>query len=320
MNRIWCISAILAAITGFGGTAEGRHPHHSPHHPHRPHGPVVRVLVVGHPAPPPVVVAEPVVVERTVVVREPAPVVVEEPAPTVVREAEPAPVTKSDVLSGAYFENQKNRMNDLIRSESPTVRAMAAEGLADQTPIIAALIDALINDAESQVRGAAARSLGRLANPIAWAALKQSAKYDEEEAVRGESENAAKRIESLGAERPEESALPMNTGDEKLAEYMTDLRYGNADDRADAAEDLDNEKGMQAVAALINAVVNDKDAKVRREAAASLGKIGDRMAVPFLQKAAACETTEKTKKEMNKAIDRIREQIPTPAPAPSPAG
>jgi len=305
MKAVWRYVLALIFVLGVGAQAEARHPKRY----HHPHGPVVRVVVVGRPVPPP-----PVVMERTVIIKEAEPVVVEESAPVVVREAEPAPEVKGDILSGAYFENQKSRMNDLIRSGSPTVRAMAAEQLADQTPVLAALIDALINDADARVRGAAARSLGRLANPIAWGALQASVKYEEDEAVRSESEKAVKAIEFLSAELPKESTLPMNTGDEKLAEYMTDLRYGDAGDRADAAEDLDREKGMQAVAALINTVMNDKDAKVRKEAASSLGQIGDRMAVPFLQAALACETNGKAKKEMNKAIDRIRETILNEAP------
>ena len=71
---------------------------------------------------------------------------------------------------------------------------------------------------------------------------------------------------------------PMNTGQAELADYLEDLRFGDADTRKKAADKLDDYPGTQAVAALVNILINDDNDDVREEAAKTLGKLGDRMA------------------------------------------
>ena len=63
------------------------------------------------------------------------------------------------------------------------------------------------------------------------------------------------------------------------------------------------------MAALINALVNDSSDDVRDEAAESLGKIGDRMALPFLRANRYNDADSSVRKEAAKAIDRIYDTI-----------
>ena len=50
---------------------------------------------------------------------------------------------------------------------------------------------------------------------------------------------------------------PMNQGNPELGGLLEALRFGTAKERKDAADDLSDHRGTQAVAALINVMVND---------------------------------------------------------------
>lgn len=101
----------------------------------------------------------------------------------------------------------------------------------------------------------------------------------------------------------------MNNGKVQLADYLEDLRFGDAEVRQKAADKLDDYEGGQPVAALINILINDPVSDVREQAAKTLGKIGDRMAIGFLKAAKYNDTEESVRKDANKAIDKIYNAI-----------
>ena len=102
---------------------------------------------------------------------------------------------------------------------------------------------------------------------------------------------------------------PMNEGKPELGRYLEDLRLGSADQRRNAAKELRNYIGTQAVAALTNTLINDPDESVREETAESLGKITDRMALPFLEAARLSDPDKDVREEADEAIDKIRNCI-----------
>ncbi len=66
----------------------------------------------------------------------------------------------------------------------------------------------------------------------------------------------------------------------------------------------------QSVAALIDALINDPQPDVREQAAKSLGKIGDRMALPFLQAAQNGDNVDSVREMAEKALNKIQETAP----------
>ena len=198
--------------------------------------------------------------------------------------------------------------------DSAEDRLAAAEQLADYKNVssVAVLVDALLNDANERVRIRAAKSLEEINDSIAYEALRRSAEYDSEKDVRQAAASAAESIESASTE--DELYLspytpPMNYGQTKIVEYLEDLRFGNAKTRKHAADKLDNHRGSQTVAALVNAIVNDPDKSVRKTAADSLGEIGDRMALPYLQFAKYNDPDKSVRREADDAIEDIYNTI-----------
>ncbi|MBN1766744.1 MAG: HEAT repeat domain-containing protein [Sedimentisphaerales bacterium] len=237
--------------------------------------------------------------ERTVYVYDSNPVVVVNPEEPVV---EIKPV----------YGSRQEELIDYVTREEPAKRLAAVQELArfDSIQVVAALIEALINDADPQVRVAAAQSLSRIGNPRAYEALLRSAEVDEE--VSSEAQLAADTLyESVDREGIYVSNVfpPMNQGDPVLGEYLEDLRFGSEYVRKQAAEKLVDQKGTQAVVALINTMMNDPHQDVREEAAESLGKIGDRMALPFLKWTRDNDNDNSTRKEAEKAIEKIYNTI-----------
>lgn len=239
----------------------------------------------------------PVVVERQVIVNSN---VVTEAVPA----AEPERVYESDL--------QKYKEDILYGNDE--VRREAAIQLAayQDAPTVAVLLDTLINDASSTVRAAAAASLGTVGDPTAYEALRRSAQFEQDDSVKVAATNAAEQIKAKNNAEDlyvSSSMPPMNAGSEKLGKYLMNLRYGTVDERRDAADDLDSQPGTQAVAALINALLNDNDDEVRENAAESLGKIGDRMAIDFLAWSVAFDGQSSVQRRADKAIEKIKNTI-----------
>jgi hypothetical protein len=84
---------------------------------------------------------------------------------------------------------------------------------------------------------------------------------------------------------------------------------GSVDQRRQAADALAKQPGTQSVAALIDTLVNDNDARVRADAAESLGKLNDRMAGDFLQWVAENDTDKSVQRETHVAIEKIGNTI-----------
>jgi len=239
-----------------------------------------------------------------VVVLDRSPVMVREPrvrtaaaSPTVVRASQPA-----------------RSVDQVLRGE-PAERLAAARKLAKQKDIqaVAALIDVLINDADGQVRTAAAESLGQIGDPLAYEALLRSAEAEQDEKIQTAAQTSAQTLKPLVEAKGlyvSEVFPPMNEGDTKLADYLQDGRFGDGRAREEAADELAEFKGTQAVAALINLMINDLNEEVREEAAESLGQTGDRMALPFLEWSRLHDPDKSTRNDAEESIGKIRDTIP----------
>jgi HEAT repeat protein len=210
--------------------------------------------------------------------------------------------------------SKQEKLTDTLLHGTRTERREAAEDLGEYNNIasVAVLVDALFNDGSSKVRAQAAQSLGEIADPRAYDALVRSSDSDEDEDVSTEAEEAAEKIQDKVGDDKLYVSQPrplINEDVEKLVIYLEDLRYGRAEIRERAAEKLSKFRNTQAVAALINTMVNDANKEVREEAAESLGKIGDRMALPFLKSARYNDSSESVRKDAEKSIDRIYDTI-----------
>lgn len=239
----------------------------------------------------------------TVFVYRPAPVVVEQRVIVI------APTTVSVKPNDVYIATQ-NKLMDQVLHEDTEQRIAAARELGEYRNIssVAVLIDVLVNDAEATVRVEAADSLGRIGDPVAYEALLRIAEADIDEHVRDTAEHSARKIEEgIDVEGLHVSDVfpPMNQGDERLGEYLEDLRFGSRLIREHAAENLVEHRGTQAVAALINVLINDCDTDVRLAAARSLRGMGDRMAVPFMEVAAANDESTSVRREAERAAETI---------------
>ena len=233
----------------------------------------------------------PTVIREYVAVSEPE-IIITEPEPVVLS-------THEKLMGQLLFEQDEKRLQ-------------AAKDLGEYKDIstIAALTDVLINDANYQVRAAAAESLGQIEDSAGYEALLRSAAAEQSETVRNAAEAASGNIEQANDHDDlyvSPKFPPMNNGKEKLGTYMEQLRFGPDDQRKKAAKKLEDYPGTQTVAALINALVNDSDKSVRKEAAHSLGKIGDRMPLPFLDTVSVDDPEKSVRKEAEEAIKEIHD-------------
>jgi HEAT repeat protein len=207
------------------------------------------------------------------------------------------------------LSQQKNLINAVLRNGADDrKRAARALSFHKNMPSVAVLVDILINDADSNVRAAAAKSLHDIADPAAYETLIRSAAAEPDKDVRKAARLAADHIKSkndpnrlyVSPQMP-----PMNEGEPFLGNHLEELRYGSSEIREKAADEMDDYKGTQAVSALINVLVNDPDEDVREEAAKTLGKIGDRMALPFLKWTKYNDTDKSVRETADKALDKI---------------
>jgi HEAT repeats len=245
------------------------------------------------PWPETVIIHEPVVVERHVIVREPETIIVQE--------ADEGAHRQEKLIGQLLLAQPDDR-------ESAACELSQFEGVA----VVAALVDAMINDAEVKVRTASAVSLGKIADPLAFEALIRSSMAEQDKAAIEAATVAVQNIrDKMGQEQiyVSERFPPMNEGKPELGRYLEDLRLGSADQRRHAAKELRNYIGTQAVAALTNTLINDPDESVREETAESLGKITDRMALPFLEAARLSDPDKDVREEADEAIDKIRNCI-----------
>ncbi len=204
---------------------------------------------------------------------------------------------------------QRRLINDLMRDTARS-RLSAARELARYPNVAtsAALIDALVNDATAFVRAAAAKSLGELGDAGAYIPLRRAARFDDDEQVRRAAALAAMDIEY--ACEPEElpqgfAYRPLNEGREQLSDHLEILRRGRPDQRDNAVAQLGRFKGTQSAAALIDALINDPDEYVRKEAARQLEELRDEMSLPFLLAAAQTDPTRLVRRGAEDAWKRL---------------
>ncbi len=219
----------------------------------------------------------------------------------------------TDLIQPVSFVPREQFLIESVLRRSRGDRILAIRELCDykKNTSVAVLIDALINDYNDDVRAEAAHGLGAIGLPIAYEALVRGAAREKAPEVQAAIDEAMKTIkEKAGSEIPIISKIPPSRhGTQKLADYLEDLRYGRAEVRETAVEKLRSYKDTRAVAALINALINDPDEEVREEAAASLGEIGDRMALPFLRSARNNDIENSVQKEARQAVREIHDNI-----------
>ena len=171
-----------------------------------------------------------------------------------------------------------------LSDPSPVVRAMAAKAILSVEPehSVAALLP-LLKDKDEFVRREVAYALGRTHSRNATAPLSALLLNDKEDGVRGaaavalgEIGDEAAVISLVGTLAPELSAR--EGGRRKRERNVFVLRA--------AAVALGKIRSRAGTAALVSVVTNEKlDSDVRREAARSLGLIGDPAAAPALRSA-----------------------------------
>ena len=229
--------------------------------------------------------------------------------PVIVAKAEPRVLVERPILQVSVLQQLIDRVTHAPAED----RAQAAQELAKYREIsaLAVLLDAMANDGSALVRAQAAESLGTIGEQAGFEALIRSANTDSEETVRAAAQKAADALaQKTGQKLPSSVRVPpMNDGKLQLAEYLEDLRFGKPDQREHAVEKLAGYQGTQPAAALIDAVINDYAKDVRKEAAKSLGKIGDYLALPFLHHAKYNDRDKDVREEAEKAIKKIENTI-----------
>ena len=184
----------------------------------------------------------------------------------------------------------------VVDDSSPKVRAAAIAGLGytgDQNyvPLASAL---LARDKEVFVRKAAAYALGRLRGPVATTALVEALKYKEAE-IRGAAAAALAEYAATSAIEP----------------LMRLLNDKSDFVRAQAARALgiNGSAARAAIPALIKVLDSDKSIEAKQEAAIALGSIGDRSALPALNRAQRDEGPYLSRAAID-AIKRIEQREP----------
>lgn len=175
-----------------------------------------------------------------------------------------------------------------LQDPSPIIRATAARAILSLGPdqSVAALLP-LVNDKDEFVRRETAYALGLTRSRNATAALSERLLNDKEDGVRGAAAVALGHIADeaavvalVGTLAPELSAPSKSKRKREANDFV--LRA--------AATALGQIRSRAGTAALISALNNEKFSNdVRREAARSLGLIGDPAAVAALQTASTAE-------------------------------
>ena len=160
-----------------------------------------------------------------------------------------------------------------LTDPAPGVRALVLAALGERTdtsvvPLVAAR---LTSDKDVFVRKTAAYALGRFPGMERTAALVAALK-DKDPEVRGAA------AVSLGDHADAAAVAPLTAGLSDKSDFV----------RAQAARALgvNGRAAAQAVPALIKLLTSDDDGEVKRHSAFALGSIGDRSALPALDRAA----------------------------------
>jgi HEAT repeat protein len=204
-------------------------------------------------------------------------------------------------LSSGSDEEKRDALMRLGAMRLPAASRAALPGLSDVSPMVravatksilslggdesAAALLPLLNDKDEFVRREAAYALGATRSKTATTSLTDRLLNDKEAGVRGAAAVALGRIADEaavialgGALAPELSAPAKSKRKRESNEFV--LRA--------AATALGQIKSRAGTAALISALTNEKfSSDVRREAARSLGLIGDPAAVPALRTASS---------------------------------
>ena len=215
----------------------------------------------------------------------------------------PIPPIETDHLTPVYAQAQPVEPTTMIRTDrhrrlienlqrNATLERIAAAGELAEFPSmqsLAVLQDALVNDAVSDVRQAAAKSLGQIADHRSFIGLLRIVQYDSDEEVKSAADYALAEIRfaSDPALIPEDFQLrPLNHGRIGLAAHLEVLRLGSFRQRQKAITELIHYRGTQSSAAIIDALINDPSKAVRATAARQLAVQADDLALPFLEWAA----------------------------------
>jgi len=175
-------------------------------------------------------------------------------------------------LSSIRNDEAVAALTNALTDNSPRVRAAVINALSERgsDSVALLLVTRLAEDNEQFVRKAAAYALAKFHSPERTAALIK-ALNDKDIEVRG--------------------AAAVSLGDHADANAVAALSAALGDKssfvRAQAARGLgvNGSAAGQAVSRLISLLSSDPDGEVKRQAAAALGRIGDRSALPALERA-----------------------------------
>ncbi len=181
-------------------------------------------------------------------------------------------------LGSMRLEAASRAVIPALQDAAPIVRATAAKAilsLGSETSVAHLL--PLLNDKDEFVRRETAYALGHTRSRSATAALSERLSSDKEDGVR-----AAAAV-ALGEIADEAAVVP-------LVQALTSTKKTNDFVLRAAAVALGKIKSRAGTAALMSTLSNEKlPSDVRREAARSLGLIGDPTAAPALKAAATSE-------------------------------
>ena len=152
------------------------------------------------------------------------------PAVVVEKKAIETPSYIRPVVSPVRVAGHHDLVTKLMQSATH-VRRQAARELAafESITSVAALIDALINDADADVRKTAAKSLGEIGLPSAYFALLRCELFEQNELIKTAASLAIEEIKAKqDGQLPSESPalIPMNDGRSELADQLELLRFG----------------------------------------------------------------------------------------------
>jgi len=243
-----------------------------------------------------------------IIYRYGGPFVVPTPIPPIIVERRPPkPVV---LASTPEYLTRSEFLIETVRSDATVDRRLAAQELAQFAGVtsVAALVSTLINDPDSEVRLAAVKSLEEIDSPLAYEPLWRSARIESDKKVRLAAQKAAERIKNQNNIHMETelSLPPVRHGQRELSQCLKEYRYGQAWIRNNAVKSMRNFKDTRSVAALIDALINDPDHKIRAEAAESLAEISDSLALPFLKEARTADNEKTVRKEADRAIENIQ--------------
>lgn len=175
-------------------------------------------------------------------------------------------------LSSIKNDQALTALTNALTDNSPRVRAAVVDALSERgsDSVALLLVARLAEDKEQFVRKAAAYALAKFRSSERTAALIK-ALNDKDVEVRGAA------AVSLGDHADTNAVAPLS---DALADKMPFVRA-----QAARALGVNGSAAAQAVSRLISLLTSDPDGEVKRRAAVALGRIGDRSALPALERA-----------------------------------